>query len=359
MRGDSTGRGASNLNTAPLAFRVLGERGEPTEIWSLPQGDPPTPTLTLRSTRVARVPECLRVPDRTSSDHLDATGSTAGYTGPVGVPYIHFDIDRPDLDVAIRDARRLPQYLADHYDLAADDLVVYFTGSKGFHVSVPTAELGGLDRPTTRRDAGLADRRLRWASPSTRASTIASGSGGAQQQAPETGLHKVRIDLDDLLYLDPVGVRRLAALPIPYDLPEPRLHPLASSPIGATPPERVPPNGPFAERATAHRVAGRVNPLTRSLMTDPTSVEVGYRHTTIFWSAADLAEFGSSTTPSPHYSPHPPSTRVCRRARSAGRFAADIATPVATTPKGVRRDLLRCAALFDDWYGEVTDRTRP
>src|SRR5262249_11064681 len=39
--------------------------------------------------------------------HFDATASTAGYAGPVGVPSLNFDIDRADLDAAIRDTRRL------------------------------------------------------------------------------------------------------------------------------------------------------------------------------------------------------------------------------------------------------------
>jgi hypothetical protein len=48
-------------------------------------------------------------------DHLDATGSTRNYAGPVGVPALNFDLDRDDPAAALHDARRLSHYLADRY----------------------------------------------------------------------------------------------------------------------------------------------------------------------------------------------------------------------------------------------------
>src|SRR5262245_37435804 len=44
--------------------------------------------------------------------HLTATGSTKGYRGPCGLPWLTFDIDRAgDLDAALTDARKLAAQL--------------------------------------------------------------------------------------------------------------------------------------------------------------------------------------------------------------------------------------------------------
>jgi hypothetical protein len=108
-----------------------------------------------------------------------------------------------------------------------------------------------------------------------------------------TGLHKVRIDVDDLLFLNSDQVRRLAAEPIPYDTPTPTL----------PPPRLVSDWNQVAgavrgkgERQARRNVANgeartKINPLTRSLLTDPTSIRIGERHKTILSAAADLASF--------------------------------------------------------------------
>jgi hypothetical protein len=108
-----------------------------------------------------------------------------------------------------------------------------------------------------------------------------------------TGRHKVRIDLDDLLFINADQVRCLAADPVPYDPPA------SSSP----PPRLVADWGEVAVAVRAERdrqvrhdtpngeARQRINPLTRTLLTDPTSIRVGERHKTILSAAADLAEF--------------------------------------------------------------------
>src|SRR5262249_53537410 len=155
---------------------------------------------------------------------FDATGSTAAYTGPVAVPNLNFDIDRGDLDVALRDTRRLSQYLADRY---AVDLTVHFSGGKGFHASLPTADFiePAPDNHTIPKalvcrlagevgievDEGVYDRVRLWRAPNSR--------------HHRTGRHKVRIDVDDLLFINADQVRRLAAEPIPYIPPAPTSSP--------------------------------------------------------------------------------------------------------------------------------------
>ena len=68
------------------------------------------------------------------------TGSTKDYNGPCWSPWIWWDIDRDDdIDAATGDARRLVADLANRYELNGDELLVFYSGSKGFHVGLPTS----------------------------------------------------------------------------------------------------------------------------------------------------------------------------------------------------------------------------
>src|SRR5262249_25126173 len=127
-------------------------------------------------------------------DHMDARdGSTADYLGPVGVEVLHFDIDRPDdLDLAIRDARRLAAFLADR---CTSHPLVYYSGSKGFHVDLaipgvipPSPDAHEFARDFALRlagaidvtiDTGVFDRVRLWRAPNSR--------------HDRSGLYKVRI----------------------------------------------------------------------------------------------------------------------------------------------------------------------
>src|SRR5208283_5273495 len=83
--------------------------------------------------------------------HFESVGSTRDYHGPVGVPSIKWDIDRDgNLEAALRDTRKLSAFLADRYRLDADDLLIGFSGSKGFHVELP---IGWMVEPSP--DANL------------------------------------------------------------------------------------------------------------------------------------------------------------------------------------------------------------
>jgi hypothetical protein len=278
---------------APLAFRVLGGAENRREVVSYRKAtalyaaaDPSVqPELPAYLSAFA-FPRAFR-------DHVRShDGSTAGYAGPVAVPAINFDVDRADLDVALRDTRRLSQYLADRYVI---EPLVHYSGSKGFHVSLSTA--GSIEPAPDNHavakalacrlagtvgielDQGVYDRVRLWRAVNSR--------------HRRTGRHKVRIDLDDLLYLGADQVRRLAAEPIPYDpptppSPPPRLvadwHEVAVAVRGERKREA-------RRRAADGEARQGINPLTRMLLTDPTSIRIGERHRTILSVAADLAEF--------------------------------------------------------------------
>ena len=282
------------MTAAPLGFRVLGGAGNHREVVSYRKA-----SLAYAHADPAVRPElpaylsAFSYP-ATFRDHVAATGSTRGHTGPVGVPDLHFDIDRADPAVALRDARRLAHSLADRYGC---DLVVAFSGGKGYHVSLPTGgfiepapEAPGVAKALALRlagearvgiDDGVYDRVRLWRAPNSR--------------HHRSGLFKVRLDVDDLLYLDVAGVRRLAAEAVPYDPPE-----------SPSPPPRLVADWREVARqvrrddrarrqrhADAAPRAARINPTTRLLLTDPTAVEVGQRHKVIFSAAADLAGFGT------------------------------------------------------------------
>ena len=278
---------------APLAFRVVGGAENRREIVSYRKA-----SLAYAHADPAVQPE---LPAFLSAfafpmafkGHFEATRSTAGYAGSVGVPSLNFDIDRADLDAAIRDARRLAAYLADRY---AADLVVSFSGSKGFHASVPTAGFiePAPDNPRIAKalacrlagevgigiDEGVYDAVRLWRA--------------ANSTHRRTGLHKVHIDLDDLLYIEPAGVRRLAVEPVAYDPPDPPSPPpRLVADWNATAKEVRRQAGERQDRRpTANGDGnGKLNPMTRRLIADPTSLQVGERHGVLFSAAANLAEF--------------------------------------------------------------------
>src|SRR5207248_7591453 len=64
--------------------------------------------------------------------HVEQTGSTRGYSGACGVPELRFDLDDEDIEEASRNAHRLFQYLAKRYTPPT----VFFSGAKGYHLSV-------------------------------------------------------------------------------------------------------------------------------------------------------------------------------------------------------------------------------
>jgi hypothetical protein len=65
--------------------------------------------------------------------------SVANYVGPCWCRWLVLDIDRPDLADALADARKLVGALYQRYPALVGEVLVYFSGSKGFHVVVDLA----------------------------------------------------------------------------------------------------------------------------------------------------------------------------------------------------------------------------
>lgn len=229
--------------------------------------------------------------------HLETTGSTKGFTGACGSPWLWFDLDRPDLDAATRDARRLAASLVDRYRLDGDELLLFFSGSKGFHAGLPLSLCGSPAPAVTfnavaRRfaemtaerlgfgiDAGVYDRVRLFRAPNSR--------------HPKTGRHKRRLAFDELLHLGTPAILRLAEQPEAFDLPDlPGPDPLAvadwqqaAEQVAQTAKARQ------ARQATGD-AAGRLNRSTLAFIRD--GAATGDRHRLLFSAAANLSEFGCS-----------------------------------------------------------------
>ena len=228
-------------------------------------------------------------------DHLETTGSTRGFAGACGSPWLWIDLDRLDLDTATRDARRLAASLVDRYGLDGDELLLFFSGSKGYHVGLPLA-LAGSPAPSetfnavARRfaettaerlgfgvDAGVYDRVRLFRAPNSR--------------HPKTGLFKRWLDLEQLLHLRTEAILRLAAEPAPFDIPD------APAPNSQAVDDWQAAAADVGRAATVRHErqatgAGRLNRSTLDFIRE--GAGTGDRHRLLFSAAANLAELGCS-----------------------------------------------------------------
>lgn len=160
---------------------------------------------------------------------LEATGSTKGYCGDCWAQWLWFDVDREnDLNGALTDARRLAGTILDRYRaLDEDDLLPFFSGSKGFHVGVPTAIWESepsnsfhraarlvaercAERAKVEIDVGVYDRVRAFRAPNSR--------------HPKTGLYKRHFSVAELAGLSLGAILAMAREPIQFDIPTPKRH---------------------------------------------------------------------------------------------------------------------------------------
>jgi hypothetical protein len=227
--------------------------------------------------------------------YLTETGSTRGYDGPCAAPWLWFDLDAEELNTAIADARRLATGILRRYTtLDDDDLLLFFSGSKGAHVGLPVAWetlpsvafhraarcfAEGLAAETgTKIDVGVYDKVRLFRAPNSR--------------HPKTGLYKRRLTLDELLCLDADRIRQLAAAPDPFDVPA----------VAAADPQAVADwqaalravQTAAEEKANRHAAAAGGTPsLNRATLAYIRGgADHGDRHRLLFSAAANLAEFG-------------------------------------------------------------------
>lgn len=232
--------------------------------------------------------------------HLDATGSTKGFDGPCWSAWLWFDIDRDDLETSRRDAARLALSLIERYRFDDDDLLLFFSGGKGFHVGLPTASFGPEPSPTFHRgarkfaeglaaaagvviDAGVYDKVRAFRAPNSR--------------HPKTGLHKRPLALDELVRLSAATIQELAREPRPFDVPvfgdrHQRIDQAVADWQAA-----VALVAREAEANTQRRIANgsaTLNRTTMDIIRNAAALPNGDRHRLLFSAAANLGEFGCS-----------------------------------------------------------------
>ena len=233
--------------------------------------------------------------------HLDATGSTKSFDGVCGAEFVWFDIDREDkhtkqvdLEGARRDAARLCLFICERYSIDDDSLLVFFSGSKGFHIGLPT----DLWQPTTSLLFNAVARRL--AEGLAGAVQVVIDSGvfdkvrafrAPNSRHPKTGLHKRWLSLDELMKLSVERIQELAREPLGFDVPTVSTRSDVAAGDWQETVKRVEHETEAVRdrRADPNRVS-RLNRGTLDFIRD--GAGSGDRHRLLFSAAANLAEFG-------------------------------------------------------------------
>jgi hypothetical protein len=153
-------------------------------------------------------------------DHFAANqNSVAGFAGPCWARWLVLDIDRDGPAEALADVRRLVAAIRDRYGI--DDIPVWFSGSKGFHVLIelahnppPSLTFHRTARTFAESLAARAEVKI-----DTSIYDIAHIIRLPNTRHPKTGLFKRRIDPDALFVLDVPRIRQHAQHPAGDGIP--------------------------------------------------------------------------------------------------------------------------------------------
>jgi hypothetical protein len=283
-----------NANEFRFGFRALGREAERKEtVWQLAfkahiEADP----------RAMTAGECylshFMFPGEFRA-YLATTGSTAGYTGPTWLQWLVFDIDvADDIDEALRQARRLAAWLVDRFKLETDDLMFFYSGSKGFHVLLPSSLWDG--QPA----ASFHEYARRFAETLAINADVKIDSGVYARvnllRAPnskhrKTGRFKVQLRYDELLNLKPEAIFEIAAEPREGWIPEPVGVNSEAADCWREIVTLVDDDKTASTERRSTNGTAKLNPTTRAVLVEGSFV--GDRHRELFSSAANLAEFGS------------------------------------------------------------------
>ncbi len=232
------------------------------------------------------------------------SGSVKGYDGACWYPTLKWDIDRSDLTLALRDTRLLASHLRDHYHYG-DDLLLFFSGSKGFHVEAPLDEqpsqhfnkVSAAVASHIAYGAGLkpyivtdGNNKPHWKEPIDHAIYRKTQPfRAANSTHAKTGLHKVWLAFDELMSLPIEAIQEIARQPRPYTIPEPsqHLHELWTNPP-QLPKHKAQPEG--HKVSTQNLSTQKLNRQTMEFIRD--GAGEGERALRLFSAAANLGEMG-------------------------------------------------------------------
>lgn len=229
-------------------------------------------------------------------EHLAATGSTAGFSGPCWAPFVWFDVDREgDLPAALDDARRLCVVLTDRLGVVENDALAFLSGGKGFHLGIPSA----LWQPAPGHDFHRIVRHFAAAVAGFAGVTIDAGVydkvrcfRAPNSRHPKTGLFKRRLSVDELMHLRADRITELARRPEPFEIPEPIYRSEPAAALWAEAADQVRREAE-ARRARLENgdVPAKLNRATLDFIREGASV--GDRHRLLYSAAANLAELGA------------------------------------------------------------------
>lgn len=235
-------------------------------------------------------------------EYMNASYSTRDYRGPCGAEFIWFDIDRKDdLNAARLDTARLATAILERFAMEAEDLLAFFSGSKGFHLGIPTS----LWTPAPSLD--FARTALRFAETLAAHAGVKIDAGvydvvrafrAPNSRHPKTGLHKRRVPIDALMHCSAETIAEWAKQPEAFDVPTPGVGRCDWN-FAADWKDAAEAVRREAEAAAARRdamaagdKAATLNRQTLAFIRD--GATEGDRHRLLYSAARNLAEFGCS-----------------------------------------------------------------
>jgi len=218
--------------------------------------------------------------------------SERGYDGLCCAHWLFMDIDRPDLRVAHADAKRLTSNLLHQAaELEYDDLLIFLSGNKGFHVGLPVTLWG--PEPSERFHhvakafcASIAERAGVAIDPMVYSKVRLLRAPNSRH--PKTGIYKRKYSYDELMNLSTEAVVERAAAPVEFEPPAPsRFSPaLANDWQAATEAVERRPRTPPPTHADGER---RLSAFVRRFLHDG-ELDPDQRAVSTFRAAAELAE---------------------------------------------------------------------
>ncbi|MCP4650468.1 MAG: hypothetical protein GY853_10365 [PVC group bacterium] len=145
-------------------------------------------------------------------EHCDAAGSVKGTSLlPCYCPYLWFDLDDEDIGQAIVSSSFLIIEIQEKLKITPEQLALYFSGCKGFHIGIPSTSLGiepSVDLPKILKrmaleiageikiDTAIYEKNRLWRLPNS--------------INAKSGLYKIPLDYDELAQLDSKQIKKMA-----------------------------------------------------------------------------------------------------------------------------------------------------
>lgn len=227
--------------------------------------------------------------------HLLDSGGVKNYCGVCWSPWLWFDIDREtNLVHAQQDTATLANHLVNKYQVDPADLLIFFSGSKGFHLGLPLSWQPAPSVDFHRHSRLLAETLAAECRVSIDPAiyTATQPFRAPNSRHKKTGLHKRLLSFDTLQQVTIDEIKDLATVPTPFTLvittsePNTLLRNKWNVALSAAP---VPINH-SCNQSEVGGISSRLNRLTLDFIRQGASV--GDRHRLLFSAAANLAEFG-------------------------------------------------------------------